>query len=149
MSVMNYFMFLRHVALSVLITSLMACGGGGNENSPSDVPVIPEPDSGDPPAPPSGELIIPIVNVVMNDQQLELSWSESFASLYRVLYWEGDEVPQGAPQLAPQLAPQTATTNNLAYVTATLNTGTYTVIVEAYDELGNSLFSAPTSVEVQ
>jgi len=149
MPVMNYFLFLRNIALSVFITSLIACGGGGDESSPSEAPTIPEPDSNEPPTPPSGELTAPIVNVVISDQQLELSWSESFASLYRVLYWEVDDAPQVVSQLAPQEAPQTATTNNLVYITATLNTGTYTVIVEAYDELGNSLFSAPTTVEVQ
>ena len=155
MPVVNYFLLLRKVTLLFLITSLIACGGGGGEggggsdntgNSSSDTPTTPVPGSSEPPTTPSSEpptspttgvLTTPIVNVVMNDQQLQLQWTESFASSYRVLYWAEGE------------APQEATTNDLTYIFSTLNTDAYTAIVEAYDDLGNSLFSAPISVEVQ
>jgi hypothetical protein len=142
----KFFLLLRKVTLSLLVVSLIACGGGGTPSSPSDTPTTPVPGSSEPPTTPSSEpptspttgvLTTPIVNVVMNDQQLQLQWTESFASSYRVLYWAEGE------------APQEATTNDQTYIFSTLNTDAYTAIVEAYDDLGNSLFSAPISVEVQ
>ena len=142
----KFFLLLRKVTLSLLVVSLIACGGGGTPSSPSDTPTTPVPDSSEPPTTPSSEpptspttgvLTTPIVNVTMIDQQLQLQWTESFASSYRVLYWAEGE------------APQEATTNDLTYIFSTLNTDAYTAIVEAYDDLGNSLFSAPISVEVQ
>ena len=142
----KFFLLLRKVTLSLLVVSLIACGGGGTPSSSSDASTTPVPDSSEPPTTPSSEpptspttgvLTTPIVNVVMNDQQLQLQWTESFASSYRVLYWAEGE------------APQEATTNDLTYIFSTLNTDAYTAIVEAYDDLGNSLFSAPISVEVQ
>ena len=150
MPVVNYFLLLRKVTLLFLITLLIACGGGGGGsdntgNSSSDTPTTPVPDSSEPPTTPSSEppaspngvLTTPIVNVTMIDQQLQLQWTESFASSYRVLYWGEGE------------GPQEATTSDLSYIFATLDTDAYTAIVEAYDDLGNSLFSAPISVEVQ
>ena len=145
MPVVNYFLLLRKVTLLFLMVSLIACGGGGTPSSSSDTPTTPVPDSSEPPTTPSSEpptsptgvLTTPIVNVTMVDQQLQLQWTESFASSYRVLYW------------AEGVAPQEATTNDLTYIFATLDTDAYTAIVEAYDDLGNSLFSAPISVEVQ
>ena len=137
----KFFLLLRKVTLSLLVVSLIACGGGGTPSSPSDTPSTPVPapttPSSEPPTSPTGVLTTPIVNVTMIDQQLQLQWTESFASSYRVLYWAEGE------------APQEATTNDLSYIFATLDTDAYTAIVEAYDDLGNSLFSAPISVEVQ
>ena len=137
----KFFLLLRKVTLSLLVVSLIACGGGGTPSSPSDTPSTPVPapttPSSEPPTSPTGVLTTPIVNVTMVDQQLQLQWTESFASSYRVLYWAEGE------------APQEATTNDLSYIFATLDTDAYTAIVEAYDDLGNSLFSAPISVEVQ
>jgi hypothetical protein len=78
----------------------------------------------------------PSVSVVTNGSSANLSWDNSNADQYRVLYWEGNN------------APQEYITSSMGYTLPTLGLGIYTVIVEAYDELGNSLFSTPVTLEV-
>ena len=78
----------------------------------------------------------PSVSVVTNGSSANLSWDNSNADQYRILYWEGNN------------APQEYITSSTDYTLPTLGLGFYTVIVEAYDELGNSLFSTPVTLEV-
>jgi hypothetical protein len=78
----------------------------------------------------------PSVSVVTNGSSANLSWDNSNADQYRILYWEGNN------------APQEYITSSTDYTLPTLGLGFYTVIVEAYDELGNSLFSTPVTLDV-
>ena len=81
-------------------------------------------------------LVKPSVNLSTENNSIYLSWSQSNANQYRVLYWEGNN------------APQEQLTTSTEYTFPSLSAGLYTVIVEAYDIIGNSLFSAPVMLEV-
>ncbi|MFL0803377.1 MAG: hypothetical protein K6L81_06640 [Agarilytica sp.] len=67
---------------------------------------------------------------------MALNWSDSNAVNYRVLYWS---VAQANP---------VETIVSGQNFSQPVDAGTYTIVVEAYDALGNSLFSAPVLVEV-
>jgi hypothetical protein len=67
---------------------------------------------------------------------LKLTWDDMNAAQYRVLYWQGTD------------APDEITTTGTAYTLPPLSRGDYTVIAEAYDALGNSVFSAPVAMKV-
>ena len=84
----------------------------------------------------NNELIKPSINLTTENNNIYLNWSQSNADLYRVLYWKGNN------------APQEQITTSTEYTFPPLNAGSYKVIVEAYDEMGNSLFSAPVTLEV-
>jgi hypothetical protein len=83
------------------------------------------------------ELIRPLLIAEVRDSNLELYWTESFASKYRVLY------------MAEGQTPIQLFTNVVGMTINNPQSGNYTFYVEAYDELGNSLFSSPTRVLVQ
>jgi len=110
--------------ITFLSLCLIACGGGGASTS-SD-------NKGEA----SGILSAPLLTSSVENSRINLSWSNSFADEYRVFYWRGNDAPQ------EQLVVERTLT------TAVLSSGTYTVIVEAYDDLGHSLFSRPETVEV-
>jgi hypothetical protein len=84
----------------------------------------------------STKLSAPTVQVVRESGKFKLKWDDSGASQYRVLYWQGTD------------APDESTTAGTAYTLPPLSRGDYTVIVEAYNALGSSMFSAPVAVEV-
>ena len=77
----------------------------------------------------------PSVSVVSKNGNFDLNWNDTDAYQYRVLYWQDSD------------APEEDLTNATTYTLPPLSRGKYTVLVEAYDELGNSLFSAPVALE--
>ena len=109
--------------ISIFILALSACAeSGGGSGS----------DSGGSTRPPPK----PSVTITKENGNIYLDWVNSDANQYRVLYWQGNN------------APQEHITSGTQYTFPPLNAGDYTVLVEAYDELGNSLFSAPVTLEV-
>jgi hypothetical protein len=93
------------------------------------------PDSGGT-GPSSSPLAAPVVNLTANYGSTILCWDGSNADQYRIFYWHGNEMPQEH------------TTNSTTFTLPPLSRWTDTVIVEAYDSLGNSLFSAPVKAVV-
>ena len=107
-----------------LTSFITACGGGSGDSGGSQQIQATKNTS------------IPVVKVVNNGSQLEVSWSDSNADQYRLVYWkEGEKPTQHFSHL-------------LNFTLDDLTSGNYFILVEAYDELGNSLFSKPVSVEV-
>lgn len=126
----------------LLALSLSACTGGssgsdsGSEQNPDSTAQTPEPSTNTPVPDPEQVLLVPVVSHRLQDNRLELSWSESHARQYRILLMQ-----EAQPT-------QVFLTEQLAYTTEVLNSGSYTVIVEAYNALGSSLFSLPANTEV-
>jgi len=114
------------------IVLLVACGSPENSDNP---PVT---------SPLSRELLAPSVNIAVERDRINLNWNDSNADQYRVLIWQGDDV-----NLFGNDAPQEYMTNNITYTLPSLTSLTYTIIVESYDELGNSMFSAPVTAVVR
>ena len=77
----------------------------------------------------------PKVEVQVQNGRFSLNWNDTNAEQYRVLFWHGNE------------APGEHLTTDTVFTLPPLSRGDYTVIVEAYDALGNSVFSTPVSVE--
>ena len=105
------------------------------------------PEYGDNPpvtSPLSSKLLAPSVNIAVERDRINLNWNDSNADQYRVLIWQGDDV-----NLFGNDAPLEYMTNTITYTLPSLTSLTYTIIVEAYDELGNSLFSAPVTAVVR
>ncbi|GAA3929146.1 fibronectin type III domain-containing protein [Litoribacillus peritrichatus] len=122
----------------VLILVLQGCGGGGGSSGDSSPSSDNEPSSNEQSQDSNqntGLQAPQVANQTENDQ-LTLSWSDSNAQQYRVLYWQGND------------APQEFITSDLTFASSPLSAGSYQVLVEAYDEFGNSLFSTPMTVEV-
>ena len=109
---------------------LSACGApadsGGSSNG----------DSSGTSSASSNTSTVPTVEVLREKGELNLIWDDMNAALYRVLYWQDSD------------GPDEFTTAGTAYTLPPLSRGDYTVILEAYDSLGNSVFSAPVSMEV-
>ena len=108
--------------ISILILVLSGCaesGGSGSESKSESV--LPRP---------------PAVALTMENNNIYLNWSQGNANQYRVLYWKGNN------------APEEQITTSTEYAFPPLSTGSYTVLVEAYDEMGNSTFSVPVALEV-
>lgn len=118
----------KFLLFAVFITTLLltACGGSGGSGSSNQSPGTNQPEI----------LSSPIARAQSDGQQININWDESYANEYRVLYWQGNETPQEF------------TVTNLSYQTPALSPGHYTILIEAYDDLGNSLFSAPINVDV-
>jgi len=116
--------------ISVLVLVLSGCGepdsGSGSSSGSSTTSTISS----------TNELKAPSVNLEVDGNDVYLNWTESNADQYRILYWEGNE------------APQEFVTSGTEYTFPPLASGTYSVVVEAYDGLGNSLFSVPVMLEV-
>lgn len=125
--------FVKFLVVAVFLNSVLVlsgCGGGGGSSGEAGSPISDVLDD--------GSLAAPRILGSVDAQQLNLFWRDSNADSYRVLYWlEGSTG-----------APSEYVTNALGYSTPSLSPGRYSVIVEAYDELGNSLFSDPLSLEV-
>ena len=83
-----------------------------------------------------GNPAVPVVNVAEENGRIILNWNNTEADQYRTLYWKGND------------APQEYMTKNTTYTLPLLSQGTYTILVEAYDTLGNSWFSVPVTVVV-
>lgn len=121
----------------ISVVMLQGCGGGGSSSGDSSSNQLTQgngqgSDQGSNQEP----LQAPqLANHTGNDR-LVVSWSDSNAQQYRVLYWQGNETPQEF------------TTSDLTFTSSPLTAGSYQVLVEAYDALGNSLFSAPMMIEV-
>ena len=135
--------FLLTPFILVLSLALTGCGGGSGNDANSDTALSDQPSNdqtsndqiNDQTETNDGQLIAPTVTDNSNNSGLSIRWNDSNAESYRVLFWTGDD------------SPQEHQTSDLEF---TINTasGNYQVIVEAYDELGNSMFSTPISVEV-
>lgn len=115
-----------------IIFLLTSCGGGGSSSSePPPTVVTPPPSS-----PPVVDTTLkkPVLTVT----QTLASWTESNAHEYRLVYHkEGHRpVPNG---YGTQNGSQVITDGLQTQID--LTSGTWTLFVEAYDELGNSLFS--------
>jgi hypothetical protein len=110
--------------ISILLLVLSGCGepegGSGSRSTTSN----------------ANSLKTPSVNLEVDGNDVRLNWSKSNADQYRILYWEGNETPREF------------VTSDTEYMFPPLASGTYTVVVEAYDVLGNSLFSMPVMLEV-
>jgi len=106
----------------IFLTSFItACGGGSGDSQQIQA---------------TENSSIPIVKVVNSGSQLEVSWSDTNAYRYRLLYRKEGEKPTQH------------FSHSLNFTLEALTSGNYFILVEAYDELGNSLFSKPVSVEV-
>ena len=81
-------------------------------------------------------LMQPQVNLQRNGNQVQVSWNDANASSYRVLYWQ-----EGS-------RPNERSTSGNSLSLDNLSSGTYNILVEAYDELGNSIFSVPSQIGV-
>ena len=79
---------------------------------------------------------IPVVSVGKQNGKIILNWNVTEAVQYRVLYSQGND------------APQEHTTKSTTFTLPPISAGTYTIFVEAYDALGNSVFSVPVVVVV-
>jgi hypothetical protein len=111
------------ILFTLLVLALFGCAESESGGSGSVVPLRAE------------GLKVPIAWVTEENDCFTLNWDDSNADQYRVLYWRGNE------------APQEHITTNTAYTIPTCGV-IYSVIVEAYDELGNSLFSQPVTTDV-
>jgi len=111
------------------IVLLVACGFRENSDYP---PVT------------SSKLLAPSVNIAVERDRINLNWNDSNADQYRVLIWQGEQAGVWGND-----APQEYMTNSPTYTLPPLTSLTYTIIVEAYDELGNSSFSAPVTAVVR
>jgi hypothetical protein len=135
----NVYFFTRIVLLALLVV-LSSCGGGSSDDTSSTGDVIDDPDTQINDNPNTGgaaSLSRPTISTSQMEDSIVVAWNQSNASHYRVLYWEGSE------------APQEYVTSDLEHTSPPVTAGSeYTVIVEAYDELGNSLFSEPSTLEV-
>ncbi len=118
-------------AISAIVL-LVACGSPENSDNP---PVT---------SPFSSKLLAPSVNIAVERDRINLNWNDSNADQYRVLIWRGEQAGVWGND-----APQEYMTNSITYTLPSLTSLTYTIIVEAYDELGNSLFSAPVTAVVR
>lgn len=153
-------MRLARIALLSSVTALlMACGGGGSGGgltspdgggggggsgsqptptpTPTPNPEGPTPSSTPPPDPNPTELTKPQLQTTVLSGQVAVSWSPTAAANHRILVWFEDDV-----------APQEYSTESFSYDVPISAAGRHLVIVEAYDALGNSLFSDPAVVEV-
>lgn len=84
----------------------------------------------------SAALRVPQVSAVIDNGQLQIQWSDAGAMRYRVVYGQDNQIPM------------VRVTAERSLQVANLSAGTYRIIVEAYDALGNSLFSVPVLIEV-
>jgi len=114
-----------------LIFLLASCGGGGSSSEPSPTVIAPPPS---PPPVVDDTLKKPVLTVT----QTLASWTESNAHTYRLVYHKEGYKPTPSGY---------STINGTERFTESLQTdisltsGTWVLFVEAYDELGNSLFS--------
>ncbi|AWB66000.1 hypothetical protein C2869_05905 [Saccharobesus litoralis] len=78
----------------------------------------------------------PVVTSQVTGNQVSLSWADSGANQYRVLYWYGNETPNEIVTQALNV-----TLNDLSQLTG------LTILIEASDERGNAVYSQPIIVE--
>jgi len=119
--------------ISILVLVLSGCGdvGTGGSRSGSNITSNPGSESLE-----SNKLEVPFVTLAMENNNIYLDWTQSNADQFRVLYWKGNN------------APQEQITTGTEFTFPPLSAGNYTVVVEAYDDMGNSLFSLPVALEV-
>lgn len=137
--IINMFFFFSPFRIAIkrwgLLTAallLSACGGGGGGGGTQPA------ESGGPQTPVvEGALLKPSLTTQFSSGAVSMVWSESNASVYRVLYWLED----GA-----QLSEEMTNATSFDFVPGV--EGTYLLMVEAYDENGNSIFSDPRILEV-
>ncbi|MFT5082504.1 MAG: hypothetical protein ACI9Y1_000529 [Lentisphaeria bacterium] len=109
--------------------------------TPTPIPATPRPIStpipvvtplSTPTATPAPEkLEVPEITLLIRDGAIRVTWTDVDAVNYRILYW------------LPSEAPTEFKTSGFSYESALPGPGRYSVVVEAYDRLGNSVFSAP------
>ncbi len=128
---------LVRVALLCFSIGILAGCSSGSESPDSESVAIggSGPSGSNPPS--DGPITQPSVQLSFDSGMLNVSWNDANAQSYRVLYWINSD---------PALNESMATGNEHA-ISATEN-GTYTLLVEAYDDLGNSVFSNPQQIEV-
>lgn len=157
----------RFLVLGALSLALSSCGGGDSEQekgllsvpqepgiqtpspepsatpSPSSTPSItqtPSPTAS--PTPPSDPgsvtgLTKPALSVEVLGDTISASWSDSSAEGYLLRVW-----PQDTSTV------EETSVSITSYQTGALRSTWYLVMVEAYDEFGNGIFSDPVYVEV-
>jgi hypothetical protein len=108
-----------------LIFQITVIDNNGTSNSDSITITVEDRDLGQ-----------PVVNIQSNGSEIQINWNDVNAAQYRVLYWQNGTRP----------LEQITTSNNLNL--ANLSSGTYNIIVEAYDTLGHSIFSVPVQIGV-
>lgn len=84
----------------------------------------------------AAELGIPKASVKAADGMMQVSWSDASAVRYRVLALRESESPREATSVGLR-------------ADLPAEPGSYSVVVEAYDALGNSRFSDPVAIEVK
>lgn len=146
----------KFISLMIFSALVSSCGGESTESglfhtSPAETPIrtpgepgMPEPTiSATPTATPQTTsepetgVTTPTLSANVNNKTLNVSWNNVSAASYRVLVWQ-DQTS----------APIVVTTSNLNSSVALADAGNYTIMVEAYDALGNSVFSEPRFMEV-
>lgn len=107
------------------------------EDDTSEPPVATPPITTPDPIPDPQPLSKPNASVLVGGSRLNVSWDNVQAVLYRVMIWsENSRTPE---------------TRELEVTSTTIDTslsGELTLVVEAYDVLGNSVFSDPLYMEV-
>ncbi len=127
--------------ITSIVLLLTACGGGGDNSSNSNINsnINDNLNNSDNSSNDnlSSALVLQKPSISLNyfEDTFRVFWDDSNASQYRVIYWQGNNPPQQY------------LTNQLEFTAPELDTsGEYTVIIEAYDDLGNSLFSDPDAI---
>ena len=121
---MSYTKFFKLFSVLTCLT-LAACGGGGSSSSDNSDPLKP---SATATPNPSG-----------TGSSFQVLWGDSEAIQYRVIYSREGE--RESPRFSA-ISPDTE------FTSPEVEPGTYEVIVEGYDALGNSAFSDPETVTV-
>lgn len=121
--------YYRFLLAGALLIMLAACGSDSAEVSST---ASPDTSGGS-----TGPLSRPAISTTQMEDSIVVYWDQSNAAEYRVIYWRGSDIPSEH------------VTSDLEYVSPPLvEPGEYIVIVEAYDEQGNSLFSDPSIIEI-
>jgi hypothetical protein len=125
--------FISRAILLAFFIFLSACGEGeGDDTNTSG-----NPNNSDPNSNSSTSLSRPTISTSQIEDSIVVFWDQSNASHYRVIYWEENQIPQEY------------LTSDFEHTSPPLTLSSeYTIIVEAYDEFGNSLFSEPSTIEV-
>lgn len=78
----------------------------------------------------------PIISLQRSGNNVQVSWDDANADSYRLIFWQ-----DGARPLELNTSSTILSLDNLS-------SGTYNVMVEAYDSLGHSIFSRPSQIGV-
>lgn len=150
-----YITFSRLIFISLLLALTVACNSDSDENSSqssqsstsasvlgSDTSTETEQinNSADDPSTTATEAAFAKPNVYSVNQigdSIEVFWDPVSAKEFRVIIWPENDLPQ------------IFVTTSFEFSTPEImSSGEHIILVEAYDELGNSLFSDPSALEL-